>query len=56
MTHKFNSVIHDLAVCKKLCEYSNFDLSTTYTYWTLADAPVKKDKHLENQKYYLNLK
>ena len=26
-----------------------FALSTTYTYWTLADAQVKKDEHLENQ-------
>ena len=27
-----------------------FALSITYTYWTLADAQVKKDEHLENQK------
>ena len=24
MTHKFDSEIHDLSVCKKLCKYSNF--------------------------------
>ena len=33
-----------------------FGLPITYTYWTLADARVKKDEHLENQKCYLNLK
>ena len=27
-----------------------FALSFDYTYWTLADARVKKDKHLEIQK------
>ena len=26
-----------------------FDLSITYTYWTLVDAWVKKYEHLENQ-------
>ena len=26
-----------------------FGLPITYTYWTLADARVKKDEHLENQ-------
>ena len=41
---------------KNFVNIVTFDLSTIYTYWTLADAPVKKDKHLENQKYYLNLK
>ena len=45
MTHKFDSGIHDLAV--------TFALSITYTYWTLVDAWVKKDEHLENQKCYL---
>ena len=36
-------------------------LLCTYTYWTLADAWVKKDEHLENQKrhfgsmYYFQL-
>ena len=54
MTHKFNSLIHDLAVCKKLCKHSNFWF-VTYTYWTLADPRVVKDEHLENQKCYLNL-
>ena len=45
MTHKFDSVIHDLAVCKK--KFVNiviFGLSINYTYWTLADAWVKKDE------------
>ena len=51
MTHKFDSVIHDLAVCKKnFVNVVTFGLSITYTYWTLADARVKKDEHLENQK------
>ena len=40
MTHKFDSVIHDLADCKNLCEYMyvvTFGLPiTTYTYWALA--------------------
>ena len=27
-----------------------FALCITYTYWTLDDAWVKKDKHLENKK------
>ena len=29
-----------------------FDLSIVYADWTLADAWVKKDEHLENQKCY----
>ena len=33
-----------------------FALSITDTYWTLADAWVKKDEHLENQKCYLDPK
>ena len=32
-----------------------FSLYITYTYGTLADAWVKKDKHLESQKYYMDL-
>ena len=45
---KFDSGIHDLAVCKTL-------LLCTYTYWTLADAWVKKDEHLENQKLWVHV-
>ena len=56
MIHKFESGIHDLAVCKKTLKIVTFALSITYTYWTLADARVKKDEHLENKKCYLNLK
>ena len=33
-----------------------FALSITYTYWTLVDARVKKDDHLENQKCYMKPK
>ena len=31
-------------------------VSITYAYWTQEDVRVKKDEHLESQKYYLNLK
>ena len=44
MTHQSNSVIHDLAVCKKLCTYCKF-WSIAYKYWTLLDAQVKKDEY-----------
>ena len=51
MTHKFDSVIHDMTVCKKnFVSIVTFALSVTYSYWTLADAHVKKDEYLENQK------
>jgi hypothetical protein len=57
MTHKLDSVIHDLAVCKKnFVNIVTFGLSITYTSWTLADARVRKDEHLEIQKCCLNLK
>ena len=57
MTHKFNSGIHNLAVCKKnFVIIVTFALSITYKYWTLADARVKKDYHLENQKMLLGPK
>ena len=56
MTYKFDSVIHDLAVCKNFVNIVTFGLSVTCTYWTLLNACVKKDEHLENQKYYLNQK
>ena len=46
---KFDSGIHDLAVCKTLCKIETSALSITYTYWTLVDAWVKKDQHLVNQ-------
>ena len=41
---------------KNFVNIVTFGLSTAYTYWTLADAWVEKDEHLENQKCYLNLK
>ena len=56
MTYKFDSVIHDLAVCKNFVNIVTFGLSVTCTYRTLLNACVKKDEHLENQKYYLNQK
>ena len=43
MTQKFDSGIHDLAVCK----YSNFCfVYHFYTYWNLVDAWVRKDEQL----------
>ena len=55
MTHKFNSGIHNLAVCRKnFVIIVTFALSITYIYWTLADAWVKKDEHLINQKCYMD--
>ena len=57
MTHKFNSGIHNLAVCKKnFVIIVTFALSITYKYWTLADARVKKDEHSDNQKRYFGSK
>ena len=55
MTHKLDSGIYDLAVCKYMYVVT-FALFIAYTYWTLVDARVKKDEHLENQKCYLNLR
>ena len=50
MTHSFYSGIHYLAVCLRLRKYSNFcQLSFDYTVWTIVDARVKKDEHLEIQ-------
>ena len=53
MTHKFDSGIHDLAVCKKLLIVciATFALSIT-----LVDARVKKDEHFENKKCYFGSK
>ena len=43
MTHKFDSGIHDLAVC--FVKYiATFTLSITFTYLTKVDAQVKKDE------------
>ena len=54
MTHKFDSGIHDLSVCKKILSILTFLLYIPYTYGTLADAWVKKGKHLESQKSYMD--
>ena len=48
MTHKFDSGIHGLAICKNFEIIATFALSITHSYWTLADAWGKKDEHLEN--------
>ena len=45
-------LIYDLAVVSIV----TFSLYITYTYWTLEDAQVKKDEHLENQKCYFGSK
>ena len=55
MTHKLDSGIHDLAVCKYMYVVT-FALFITYTYWTLVDAQAKTDRHSENQKCYLHPK
>jgi hypothetical protein len=51
MNHTFDSEINHLAVFIRLCKYTvTFTLSFDYTFWTLVDARVKKDKHLEIEK------
>ena len=43
-------------ICQFVKNFVNrvtFGFSITYTYWTLADALVKKDEHLENKKCHM---
>ena len=41
---------------KNVVSIVTFAASITHTYWTLEDARVKKDEHLESQKFYFGSK
>ena len=50
LTQALPNQILESTIWQFVKKYSIFALSITYTYWTLADAYVKKSEHLENQK------
>ena len=53
LTQALPNLIHESIIwqfVKNFVSIVTFALCITYTYWTLVDARVKKDKHLENQK------
>ena len=55
MTHKFDSEIYDLSVCKKLCKHSTFCFVYYLRLLDSSRCRVKKDKHLDDQKRTLGL-
>ena len=54
MTHKFEYMIWQF-VRETFVSMVIFALSITYKNWTLVDAWVKKDRHLENKKMLLSV-
>ena len=53
LTQALPTLIHEskiLQFVKNFVSIVFFVFCITYTYWTLVDAWMKKDKHLENQK------